>query len=326
MLARSHITCAALLALFAFGAADLPAWAQFDLEALEEAEPQWEAVSASPRTTTAADGPITYEWVLYPSAAAASAAPPKAALTLALDDVDTARGQVLIQQMWQAQGWGAEQQEALRWLGGRDYDAFLNWNEVPPKPHLLSRARAEEEGTKSWPEATPLAELVGRVLSLAGMDKADEIGPGFVYAIGEGDVAVTPSLCVKYKKMERRARPIRPEPGESAFQSLRNLQLHLRARPSSEGGGTFPEVALTAQAPGEIALVPKRGWERTGALIAVGDNVRWFLGVDYDLSGGIGIALGYGEFVSQAGGSEDITGRPGFAIYGTLSEIIQLFK
>ncbi len=293
----------------------------------EEAQPAaWEVLATAPQVSVASDGTLTYRWVLYPPPAQQGTGRVEAALALAIDDLETARGQVLVEQLWQTQGWQGQYPEALAWLTTKEYDAFLNWSQTPPSPHLLARPREEEWQIKSLVPPAPVEEIVGRLLAGAGLDKADQFGPGFVYALGEGDVPVTPSLCLKYKKMERRARPVKPEGSQSSLQTLDNIRIHVRAWRPAGGGAAHPEVSLTAQAPGEITLAPKAGWERLGALLAVGDNVRWFLGVNYDISGGFGIALGYGEFVREVGGAEDRVGRLGFATYGTLAEISQLFK
>jgi len=292
----------------------------------EEQPARWEALPASPQVTVAVDGTLTYQWALYPPPAQRGADRVADALTLAVGDLETARGQVLVEQFWQTQGWQDQYPEALAWLTTKEYDAFLNWSQTPPTAHLLARRREAKWEIKSFEPAAPVEEIVGRLLAGAGLGKADELGPGFVYALGDGHVPVTPSVCFKYKKMESRARPVKPEGSQSSLQTLDNIRIHLRAWRPPSGGAAYPEVSLSGQAPGEITVSPKPGWEHLGALLAVGENVRWFVGVNYDLSGGFGIAAGYGEFVREEGGSEDTVGRLGFATYGTLAGIAQLFK
>jgi len=324
MRSRSWSKCAGLLlalALAAFAGA-----IAIGEENAEEQPARWEVLPTPPQVTVAGDGTLTYQWVLYPPPAHQGTDRLDAALALAIGDLETARGQVLVQQLWQTQGWQDQYPQALEWLTTREYDAFLNWSQTPPTPHLLARRREAEWQIKSFLPAAPLEQIVGRLLAGSGLEKADQVGPGFVYALGDGHVPVTPSVCLKYKKMERRARPVKPEGTQSSLQTLDNIRIHVRACRPISGGASYPEVSLTGQAPGEITLAPKPGWERLGALVAMGENVRWFVGVNYDLSGGFGIAAGYGEFVREVGGTEDTVGRLGFATYGTIAAISELFK
>jgi hypothetical protein len=243
----------------------------------------------------------------------------------------------LIEDMCRRYGWPTGEKSLLRpYLIEKRYKAFLNWTESGPTPHLLMPApQGESEEEKAFKaEGISLPEgagvQAGAILKLlqtvAGLNEALTVDVGFVYPLGAGDVAVTPTFFGTYKKMVRRPDLIRESVSDSSLQDLANQRSQVKAWQTASGE-EVPELVLTATAAGKLTTVPAKGWERLGVVVAYGANCPWFLGLTYDLVPGISASVGYGKFDRQvrSEGDADTRGTLGFSVQGDLADIVDLF-
>jgi hypothetical protein len=245
------------------------------------------------------------------------------------------RARWLIGEMCKRYGWPTGEKSLLwPYLTETKYKAFLNWTESGPKPHLLMPAPQVEIEEQIKATGISLPEGVGfqagaiikLLQTVAGLNEALTVDVGFVYPLGAGDIAVTPTFFGTYKKMVRRPDLIREGVSDSSLQDLANQQIQVKAWKTASGE-EVPELVLTATAMGKLKTVPAKGWERLGVVVAYGANCPWFLGFTYDLVPGISASIGYGKFDRQVRsvGDAETRGTMGLSVQGDLADIAGLF-